>query len=342
MDTIRWGIMGAGNIAHRFAASLAKVEGCELAAIAGRSAAKLDAFAEEFPVPADRCYADDDCAAARALAYERLVADSDLDAVYVALPHGMHAEWACRLLRAGKAVLCEKPAVVSAAEARRIESAARESGSLFMEAMKTRFMPARDRVHEVLASGELGAITSLTCVHRIDYGEPPSAYLLDPAQGGCLLDLGCYDVNWVCDLLDDPIEVERVNAEWRAVSGLRFDGEPARVDWADDVRLTAGGVPVHLDLAGGSSTYEARAFIECERGNIEVPLLHRPMGLIVHRDGAPEERIEAPCIDDFHGEIAHFCRLLREGAQESPIMPLAATVRNARVIDAIKAAWPQE
>ena len=334
MDTIRWGIMGAGKIAHRFAASLASIGGCELAAIAGRSAAKLDAFAAEFPVPPERRYAD--AVGDGEAAYRRLVRDPGIDAVYLALPHGLHARWACELLRAGKAVLCEKPATVSAEEARQVADAARATGSLFMEAMKTRFMPARDQVRDMLARGELGVVTALTCVHRIDYGEPPSAYLLDPAQGGCLLDLGCYDVNWVCDLLDDPIEVERVDVTWRTAS----DGA-SRVDWADDVRLTAGGVPVRLDLAGGSDVYETYALIECEHGQIEVQLLHRPLSFTVRRPGQADKLIDAPCIDDFHGEIAHFCDLLRSGAAESPIMPLAATVRNAQVIDAIKAAWPR-
>ena len=334
MDAICWGIMGAGKIAHRFAASLGNVEGCKLVALAGRSAAKLDAFAVEFPVESACRYADDD--GSDVPAYERLVADPNVDAVYLSLPHGLHAYWACELLRAGKAVLCEKPATVSAAEAQRVVDAARSTGNLFMEAMKTRFMPARDRVKAVLASGELGDITSLTCVHRVDYGEPPSAYLLDPAQGGCLLDLGCYDVNWACDLLDGSVTVEGVDVEWRAAS----DGA-SQVDWADDVHMTASGVPVHLDLAGASAKYEACALIECEGGQIEVPLLHRPLSLVVRRPGREDEHIDAPCIDDFHGEIAHFCDLLRTGATESPVMPLAATVRNAQVIDAIRAAWPQ-
>ena len=335
MDVIHWGIMGAGRIAHRFAASLANVEGCELTAIAGRSAAKLDAFAAEFPVELAHRYADDDGSGASA--YERLVADPEVDAVYLSLPHGLHARWACELLRAGKAVLCEKPATVSAAEAELVSDTARSTGSLFMEAMKTRFMPARDRVKDVLASGELGAVIALTCVHRVCYGEPPSTYLLDPAQGGCLLDLGCYDVNWVCDLLDGPVTVGSVDVEWRPAS----DGV-SRIDWADDARLMAGGVPVRLDLAGGSAAYAAYALIECDRGQIEVPLLHRPLSFIIRRPNQGEEHVDAPCIDDFHGEIVHFCDLLRSGAMESPVMPLAATVRNAQVIDAIKAAWPQD
>ena len=106
----------------------------------------------------------------------------------------MHTRWACRALRAGKAVLCEKPAVLSEEEALSIASISRERGVLFMEAMKNRFCPMRTRVKDLLASGELGRIVSIESVQKLDYGESPSGYLLDPLQGGCLYDMGCYAV----------------------------------------------------------------------------------------------------------------------------------------------------
>lgn len=348
---IRWGILGTGKIAHRFAASLAQAEGCELVALSGRRGAKLEAFACAHGIPRARRYADDD--GSTSSAYERLAEDPDIDAVYLALPHGMHAEWACRLLRAGKAVLCEKPAAVSAGEARLIARTARETGSLFMEAMKTRFAPARRRAIEIARGGELGSVTGLTCVHRIDYGLAASAYLLDPVAGGCLLDLGCYDVDWACELLPGAVRVDSVDVVWRAAEVPEERETPmgteasapsrsAYVDWADDVRLTAGGVPVQLDLSGGAETYQAYARISLEHGEIEIPLLHRPVSMVIRRAGQPEEHLDLPFeVDDFFGEIVHFNELLRAGALESPIMPLAATVRDAEVIDAIKAAWPR-
>ena len=190
MREIRWGILGAGGIAHRFARALGHVEGARLVAISGRRPERLDAFAREFPVDGRRRYASvgDDGAAA----HLRLVDDPDVDAVYLALPHGMHEAWAVRLLRAGKAVLCEKPAVLSEREARAIAEVARETGSLFMEAMKPRFMPARERVLELIAQGELGRIESVDVAHRVEYGDQTGRYLLDPVQGGTLYDLGCY------------------------------------------------------------------------------------------------------------------------------------------------------
>ena len=101
----------------------------------------------------------------------------------------MHTRWACRALRAGKAVLCEKPAVLSEEEALSIASTSRECGVLFMEAMKNRFCPMRTRVKDLFASGELGRIVSIESVQKLDYGESPSGYLLDPLQGGCLYDM---------------------------------------------------------------------------------------------------------------------------------------------------------
>ena len=91
----------------------------------------------------------------------------------------MHTRWACRALRAGKAVLCEKPAVLSEEEALSIASASRECGVLFMEAMKNRFCPMRTRVEDLLASGELGCIVSIESVQKLDYGEFPSSYHID-------------------------------------------------------------------------------------------------------------------------------------------------------------------
>ena len=102
MGQIRWGIMGAGGIAGRFARALAHVEGARLVAISGRRAERLDAFAGEFHVDAAKRYASAEDNGASA--HLRLVEDPDVDAVYLALPHGMHEEWTVRLLRAGKAV----------------------------------------------------------------------------------------------------------------------------------------------------------------------------------------------------------------------------------------------
>lgn len=159
---VRWGVLGAGRISHRFVSSLKEVDWARLVAAAGRTPSHVEEFCRAFSIDAAHSYATaDDSGDA---AYDALIADPDVDAIYLALPHGMHTRWACRALRAGKAVLCEKPAVLSEEEALSIASTSRERGVLFMEAMKNRFCPMRTRVKDLLASGELGRIVSIESV----------------------------------------------------------------------------------------------------------------------------------------------------------------------------------
>ena len=136
-NMIRWGILGAGKIAFRFAKSLRNLNDCALYAISGRSEEKLHAFAQDFPC--ERIYLD----------YEDFLHDPDVDAIYLSLPHGLHYEWAVKALSAGKAVLCEKPAALNSDQVRRIKQCALKHGILFMEAMKTRFTPLYRQIKEL-------------------------------------------------------------------------------------------------------------------------------------------------------------------------------------------------
>ncbi len=330
--TIGWGILGAGRISSRFAAALAHVEGAQLVAIAGRTAAKLDAFADTYPVDKDHRYASADDGGATA--YQALIDDPAVDAIYLALPHGLHAMWAQRALTAGKAVLSEKPAFLCEAEAVATERCAHEAGTFFMEAMKNRFCPLHDRVKSLLASGELGVVRAVATVQKLDYGENPPAYMLDAAQGGALLDMGCYAASWIEELTEgDDIEVASAKVRWHEARQA-----DKYVDWADDIELTIGNVPVHF-VCDGAAPYESRLTITCEQGSIEVERLHRPEQATVYYADGRIEKIDAPFeVDDFYGEIAHFCKLLRAGRMQSEVMPWAATVRIARMIDAMKAA----
>ncbi len=321
---IRWGILGAGSIAKRFAASLRTVEGAELVAVSGRSAARLAAFA-----PA-RIYAD---GADGTAAHEALLADAEVDAIYLALPHAIHLRWALAALEAGKPVLCEKPAVLTAAEAREIAEASKRSDVLFLEAMKCRFVPLHARVRALLDSAELGFIQRIDCVQHVDYGQGDLRYLEDPAGGGALYDLGCYPMSWVEELTSGAPASVFASARWRDVAG-------GKVDWAGHAELAfIDGVESAISWSGDAAEYRCAVRITCERGSIEIERAHRPERAVVHRPGKPDEVIEAPYDpDDFHGEIAHFCELVRAGAKESPIMPLRASVRNAELIDCVREA----
>lgn len=318
---IRFGILGAGNIAHRFAASLAKVEGAELVAASRRTAEKAAAFLAEVPcAPGARAYGD----------HEALLADPEVDAIYLALPHDLHHAWALRALDAGKAVLCEKPAMLSEAEAAEVTAAARERGLLFMEAMKTRFVPLHP--HVVDAVGALGPVTRVhasLCNDALAAYRTRDTYILGGGPGsGVLLDCGIYCASWLDELLPGEIAVERVDTAF-------YEGSDVYVD----AHMTIDGVAAELECACDRAR-PRQLVVEGERGILTVDDLHRPQHAELRIAGEPTRDLDAPYeVDDFYGQITHFCALMRAGALESPVMSHAATLRCARMLDRIRAAW---
>lgn len=143
--------------------------------------------------------------------------------------------------------------------------------------------------------------------------------------------MGCYAVGWFEDLLAGACDVSSREVRWRDVSG-------GRVDWADEIRMSVGGIPIHM-ACDGKAAYESRLTIACERGSLEIERLHRPeLAHVKYSDGRMLE-INAPFeVDDFYGEIQHATQLIRAGKLESPVMSLAATQRCAHIIDAIRLA----
>ena len=347
---VRWGILGAGLIAHRFARSLAHDPASELVAISCRSAAKAAAFAEEHGVAPKRAYADDAGTAATPVGAEaparqegsaleghaKLLADSDVDAIYLALPHGLHRAWACAALRAGKAVLCEKPAALTAGEMRAIASVARETGALFMEAQKARFVPAYARVRELLGSGAIGGLRRVetSLCNRMTEEQLERSYMLDPVQGGVALDCGIYCASWIDDFLSGTPSVRSSLIE-------RYRGVDAyvRAELAFDASEKSGAVGQTALLECAFDRQKPRhATLVGEKGRIVVDDLHRSQRVTLVPDGGEPRVYDEPyLVDDFFGEIAHFSGLVRVGAAESPVMPLAASVRCAEILDAVRA-----
>ena len=318
---IRFGILGAGNIAHRFAASLAKVEGAELVAASRRTAEKAAAFLAEVPcAPGARAYGD----------HEALLADPEVDAIYLALPHDLHHAWALRALDAGKAVLCEKPAMLSEAEAAEVTTAARERGLLFMEAMKTRFVPLHPHVVDTVGVlGPVARVHASLCNDALASYRTRDTYILGGGPGsGVLLDCGIYCASWLDELLPGEIAVERVDT---AV----YEGSDVSVD----AHMTIGGVAAELECACDRAR-PRQLVVEGERGVLTVDDLHRPQHAELRIAGEPTRDLDAPYeVDDFYGQITHFCALMRAGDIESPLMPHAATCRCARILDAIRTTW---
>ncbi len=188
----RWGILATGGIARLFTRDLID-HGHAVVAVGSRDGAKARAFADEFGI--GRAHG----------SYEALAADPEVDAVYVATPHPMHAANAKLALNAGKHVLVEKAFTLNAAEAREVVDLAREKGLVVLEAMWTRFLPHMVRIRQILASGALGEIRSMSADHTQALPSDPEHRLNAMALGGgALLDLGIYPISFIWDVLGEP------------------------------------------------------------------------------------------------------------------------------------------
>jgi predicted dehydrogenase len=180
----RLGIVGTGGIAHEMAGAARGSRRVVVTAVASRDEARAAAFAAEYDL--ERAHA----------GYERMLADRDLDAVYVATPHRHHAEWAIAALRAGKHVLCEKPMTVNAAEAERVIQAARESGTCLMEAYAYLFHPQTHALQRLLEEQRVGEVRGIAVTFSFAADDADVDRLTDSRlAGGGILDVGCYCVS---------------------------------------------------------------------------------------------------------------------------------------------------
>lgn len=226
---IRWGILGTGFIAGLQTQDLAE-NGFTVQAVGSRNAESSKAFSEKFGIPTAHA------------SYEALVADPDVDVIYVASPHTYHHAHALLALNAGKHVLVEKPFTINAREAQDIFALAEAKGLVALEAMWSRFLPHMARLREIIAEGSLGQIRKVTASHNQNLPKDPAHRLNDPSLGGgALLDLGVYPVSFVLDVLGTPDTI-RASAAMTATGVDRQtaaifeypDGQQAIVDCALD------------------------------------------------------------------------------------------------------------
>lgn len=181
---LRWGIIGTGAIARAFASALARSKTGTLHAVGSRTADRAAAFAGEF-------------GAARSFGgYDDLLADGDVDAVYISTPHPMHPEWAIRAAEAGKSVLCEKPLALNHPQAMTVVEAARRNGVFLMEAFMYRCHPQTARLVELVRDGAVGEVRVIQATFSFRADVPPGHRLANPhLGGGGILDVGCYCVS---------------------------------------------------------------------------------------------------------------------------------------------------
>lgn len=314
-DTIRWGILGAGGIAGTVGAEIVATPGNVVAAVGARDADRAAALAERLGAP--RSYG----------SYAALVADADIDVVYVTTTHAQHQEHALLALRAGKPVLVEKSFTLNARQAREVVSEARARRLFCMEAMWMRVNPLVRTAQDVAGSGRIGELVSVRAdlSARVDYD--PAHRLYDLAVGGgALLDLGVYAATFAWLFLGRPDTVQ-------AIGSLSPTGSDATVamQWgyqdgrfAQIASTTLGQNPL-AGLIGGTAGWVS------VHGRVS-----RPTSITIH-DATGDEVLPDTLPGFGYGpEVAEVERCLRAGELESPLVPLDETVAILEVFDGVR------
>lgn len=315
--TLRWGVLAPGGIAAAFVGALLKYTSQNVVACGSRSLERAQQFADRFGI--ERAYS----------SYEELVADPEVDAIYVASVHSRHAEHALLAIAAGKHVLVEKAFTQTSAQAEQVVAAARAADVTVMEAMWTRFLPHMDVVRQALDDGLLGEIETVVADHGQAFPEDPTHRLFDPdAAGGAMLDLGVYPVSFAHFVLGTPGRV--VSRVTRAFTGV--DRQVSAL--LDQYPNPNSHALVTTTLASGTPT---TATISGTKARIDIPgpfYAPQPVRLTT-LDGYVAES-PAPKIMGHDGlcfEAAHFASLVADGRRESPWLPLDETVAIIRLME---------
>ena len=318
-ETIRWGILSTGSIARKFATAVGDVSGAELVAVGSRRRETVDAFGDEFNVPH------------RHASYEDLAQDPHVDVVYVGTPHNLHKENTLLCLEAGKAVLCEKPFAINAAEAREMIAVARAKQLFLMEAMWTRYIPLAVRVRELLAERVIGEVRMVSADFGFRAGWDVKSRLLNPELGGgALLDVGVYTVSFASMIFGPPA---------RIVS-LAHLGETGVDEQAAMVLGYDGGQLAVLHAAVRTNTPQEATILGTE-GRIRIhPRFWCPTRMTVWAGDKDPEDVEMPYPGNgYNFEAAEVVRCLRDGKLESDVMPLDESLQIMETLDAIRAQW---
>jgi predicted dehydrogenase len=316
MTGLHWGILATGGIAHAFTSDL-RTAGLDVAAVGSRSIEGARAFADQYGIRHAHG------------SYRELVADPDVDIVYVATPHPGHLENALLALDHGKHVLVEKPFTLNADEAAMIRDRAAEKGLLAMEAMWTRYLPHMVRIREIVTAGTLGDVRLVSVDHTQKISTDPR-HRLNALElgGGALLDLGIYPVSFAVDVLGLP---ERVTALAR-LSDAGSDAEVATVFAHPGGALST---TVSSSRAAGANVAqivgtEARIEIDRVWYNPTTFRVVGPDGAVLEEfDGAVEGR-------GMQFEALAAERLVGEGATSSDVLSIDDTVAIMGVLDEVR------
>jgi predicted dehydrogenase len=323
VSVVRWGILGTAHIGRtKVIEGIRNGDRCEVAAIASRDEGLAQRVAAEIGIP--RAHG----------SYAGLLADPDIDAVYVPLPNHLHAEWTIAAARAGKHVLCEKPLALTAADAERMVEACSAGGVFLMEAFMYRLHPSWVAVRELIGAGRIGQLRAVDSWFSYFNDDPGNIRNQREAGGGALYDIGCYAVN---------------------LSRMLFAAEPERVEAAITWDPATGTDVLTASLlafaGGGIATFgcstraepDQRVDIHGTRGRISIPIPFnippdRPTNILVTHGGDPPvapatETLSFAATDQYAIQAGRFADAILDGA---PLpFPAQDAVANIRVIERV-------
>lgn len=315
---MKFAILAPGNIANSMAEAVSAIDKIERYAVASRDLGRAQEFAQKWGF--EKAYG----------SYEEMAEDPEVELVYVASPHSHHYEHTKLCLEHGKHVLVEKAFTVNAAQAEELIQLSREKGLLLAEAIWTRYMPSRKMIDDILASGVLGNITSLTA--NLGYILPHVDRMQNPElAGGALLDLGVYPINFA--LMAFHGEVKEVNAT--AIMS------PKGVDWMNSITLSFedGRMAVlHSDMLAQT---DRQGVISGDKGYLEVQNINNCEEIRVF----DLERKMTACykvpkqINGYEYEVLSCIKAIEEGKVECEEMPHSETLRVMKMLDGIRRQW---
>jgi predicted dehydrogenase len=312
-EEIRWGVVGPGRIAEKVVADFAVVDGAKAVAVASRSLDRARDFADRHGI--ERAHG----------SYAAILADPEVDVLYVATPHPQHYAIALAALHAGKALLVEKAFTATVAGAREVVELSRQTGVFAMEAMWTRFQPAVVRLRELIAEGAIGEVRSV----QADLGvqrdfDPTDRLFAKELGGGALLDLGVYVVSFAQMLLGDPDTVTATGS----VFETGVDAEASLLLGYANGRSATLMTSLRNALPGQARVFGTAGWIDV------LPRFHHPQTIVLHRVGAEPEEITLPQLrDGYSHELIEVTECLRARRSESAVMPLADTLAVQSVLE---------
>lgn len=319
------GILGAGKISHSTVPAMIALEEIECWAVASRSLEKAQAFAKQYGFR--KAYG----------SYEEMLCDPEVELVYVATPHSHHYEHMMLCLSHGKGVLCEKAFTMNAKQAREVMEYAQTQGLFAAEAIWPRYMPSRKLIDDVIESGVIGRVNTLTANLSYVIHEVPRIYRPELA-GGALLDIGVYGINFA--LMHFGTDIERVESAVQ-MTPTGVDGMETITIFYKDGRMA---VLTHSIYARS----DRKGIIHGDKGYIVVENINNPQSVSVFDlQDQLIARYEVPKqINGYEYQFAECAKALREGRTESWSMPLKDSVYMMEFMDNLRKQWgmvyPQE